>query len=227
MTQDFLPDASAIEAALRRGLEGIGIALDDARIARLIDYLRLLVRWNQAYNLTAVRDPAAMVSRHLLDSLVVLPFVSAPAIADLGTGPGLPGIPLAIARPGLAVHLVESNGKKVRFLREAVRRLELTDVAVIEARAEIGPDPGAPVGQVISRALAALPLLCRLAAPWMAPGGQLLAMKGPGWREELVGLPAGWRIHSNHELAVPGLEAGRHLVILGGPSPDDPRPPRP
>jgi 16S rRNA (guanine527-N7)-methyltransferase len=227
MTQDPLIDAPAIEAALREGSGRIGLPLDDARIGRLVDYLRLLARWNQAYNLTAVRDPAAMVPRHLLDSLVVLPHVTAPAIADLGTGPGLPGIPFAIARPGRAVALVESNGKKARFLREAVRRLDLVDVEVVEARAERGPGARPKVAEVVSRALAALPVLCRLAEPWLAPGGRLLAMKGPGWREELVGLPPGWRVEAAHDLVVPGLEAGRHLVILRGPDPADPRPERP
>jgi 16S rRNA (guanine527-N7)-methyltransferase len=227
MTRDPLADPAAIEAALREGLGRLGLALADDRIARLVDYLRLLARWNEAYNLTAVRDPAAMVPRHLLDSLVVLPHVTAPAIADLGTGPGLPGIPLAIARPGLRVALVESNGKKVRFLREAVRRLGLAEVEVVEARAEQGPGSRPRVEQVVSRALAALPVLCRLAAPWLAEGGRLLAMKGPGWRDELAGLPAGWRVEVVHDLAVPGLEAGRHLVILGGPDSADPRARRP
>lgn len=227
MTRDPLSDPAMIEAVLREGLGRLGLALDDERIARLVDYLRLLARWNQAYNLTAVRDPAAMVPRHLLDSLVVLPHVTAPSIADLGTGPGLPGIPLAIARPGLRVALVESNGKKVRFLREAVRRLGLPEVEVVEARAEQGPGPRPRAGQVVSRALAALPVLCRLAKPWLAPGGRLLAMKGPGWRDELVGLPAGWRVETIHDLSVPGLEAGRLLVILGGPDPADPRAERP
>lgn len=216
-----------LEARLREGSAQLDLGLDDARITRLLDYLALLVRWNQAYNLTAVRDPAAMVSRHLLDSLVILPHVTAAAIADLGTGPGLPGIPLAIARPGLAVRLVESNGKKVRFLREVVRRLDLATVEVVEARAETGPADGARVGQVVSRALAALPLLCRLAAPWLAPDGRLLAQKGPGWHEEMAGLPGGWQVVDRHELLVPGLEARRHLVILRGPESDPVRPTSP
>lgn len=227
MSADLPFDRVSLEARVRDGLVAIGLALDDVAVGRLLDYLALLARWNRAYNLTAVRDPAEMVPRHLLDSLVALPWVTAPAIADLGTGPGLPGIPLAIARPGLRVALVESNGKKVRFLREAVRRLGLAEVEVVEARAEQGPGSRPRVEQVVSRALAALPVLCRLAAPWLAEGGRLLAMKGPGWRDELAGLPAGWRVEVVHDLAVPGLEAGRHLVILGGPDSADPRARRP
>jgi 16S rRNA (guanine527-N7)-methyltransferase len=125
------------------------------------------------------------------------------------------------------VALVESNGKKARFLREAARRLGLADIEIVEARAEEGPGARPRVAQVISRALAALPMLCRLAEPWLVPGGQLLAMKGPGWREEQVGLPPGWRIEAAHDLAVPGLEAARHLVILSGPAPAAPRAERP
>lgn len=221
MSPDQRFDRVPLEARLRDGLAAIGLALDDVAVDRLLDYLALLARWNRAYNLTAVRDPAEMVPRHLLDSLVALPWVTAPAIADLGTGPGLPGIPLAIARPGLAVWLVESNGKKARFLREAVRRLGLHDVAVIEARAEQGPGERGRVGMVVARALAALPALCRLAAPWLLPDGRLVALKGPGWRDECLGLPPGWQVLEAHPLAVPGLEAGRHLVILGGPDPAD------
>jgi 16S rRNA (guanine527-N7)-methyltransferase len=227
MTTESPIPHSDLEDRLREGLGQLGLGLDDLAIARLLDYLALLVRWNQAYNLTAVRDPTAMVSRHLLDSLVVLPHVTAPAIADLGTGPGLPGIPLAIARPGLAVRLVESNGKKVRFMREAVRRLDLAAVEVVEARAETGPADAARVGQVVSRALAALPLLCRLATPWLAPDGRLLALKGPGWQDEAAGMPSGWQVVDSHELFVPGLEARRHLVILRGPESDPVRPTSP
>ncbi|MCM2336733.1 MAG: 16S rRNA (guanine(527)-N(7))-methyltransferase RsmG, partial [Pseudomonas sp.] len=142
--------APALPADLRPTLEaGLReLALDPALAAPLLDYLALLARWNATYNLTAIRDLREMVGKHLLDSLAMHPFVDAlvatgGALADLGTGPGLPGIPLAIVKPGLKVTLVESNGKKARFLREAVRQLGLRDVRVAESRIEALDEPGA------------------------------------------------------------------------------------
>ncbi len=200
-------------AALVGGLAALGIAADAAVVQRLLNYLDLLVRWNQAYNLTAVRDPAAMVPRHLLDSLAVLPWIRGPRVADLGSGAGLPGIPLAILRPRLAFVLVEANGKKARFLRECVRRLMLANVTVVEARAE-GAAHSERADQVVARAVAALPQLAAYAAHWLKAGGELLALKGPDWREELRGLPAGFEHIATHALVVPGLDAGRVLVVL-------------
>ncbi len=200
-------------AALVAGLTALGIVPDESVVQRLLDYLDLLARWNQTYNLTAVRDPDAMVARHLLDSLAVLPWVQGPRVADLGSGAGLPGIPLAILRPGIAFWLVEANGKKARFLRECVRRLALANVSVVEARAE-GAAHEARVDQVVARALAALPELAAYAAHWLEAGGELLALKGPDWREEMRGLPAGFDPVATHVLAVPGLDAGRVLVVL-------------
>ena len=122
---------------------GLGaLELDLALAPRLLDYLALLHRWNGTYNLTAIRDPREMLTKHLLDSLAMARFVDEGRLADLGTGPGLPGIPLAIARPRLQVALVESNGKKARFLREAVRTLGLANARVIESRAEAVAEPG-------------------------------------------------------------------------------------
>lgn len=205
-------------AALVAGLTALGIAPDEAVVQRLLDYLDLLARWNQTYNLTAVRDPDAMVTRHLLDSLAALPWVSGPRVADLGSGAGLPGIPLAILRPQVRFVLVEANGKKARFLRECVRRLGLANVAVVEARAEgAAHDDAAHAGrvdQVVARALAALPELAAYAAHWLGTGGELLALKGPDWREEMRGLPGGFNHVATHVLAVPGLDAGRVLVVL-------------
>jgi 16S rRNA (guanine527-N7)-methyltransferase len=200
-------------AALVAGLSALGIAPDQAVVQRLLDYLDLLARWNQTYNLTAVRDPDAMVTRHLLDSLAALPWVQGPRVADLGSGAGLPGIPLAILRPQVRFVLVEANGKKARFLRECVRRLALANVDVVEARAEGAAHDGR-VDQVVARALAALPELAAYAAHWLEAGGQLLALKGPDWREELRGLPAGFEHIATHTLVVPGLDAGRVLVVL-------------
>ena len=211
---------------LRRTLEsGLAeLALDAALAAPLLDYLALLVRWNQTYNLTAVRDPHAMVVKHLLDSLAMHPFVDALAVtggalADLGTGAGLPGIPLAIVKPGLRVTLVESNGKKARFLREAVRTLGLKHVRVAESRIEAFDEPGAsPYGTyaaITARALASLPLILELGGHLLRPDGQLLAMKGLYPANEIAALPAGWALQAAHLLRVPGLDAERHLIVVG------------
>jgi 16S rRNA (guanine527-N7)-methyltransferase len=210
-------DDPAFTEPLRRrldqGLDALG--LERALAAPLLDYLALLLRWNRTYNLTAVRDPDDMVVRHLLDSLAMHPYVQPGALADLGTGPGLPGIPLAIVRPDLRVTLVESNGKKARFLREAVRQLGLGDRArVAESRAEALDEPGA-YAQVTARALDTLVGILEVGGHLLAPSGRLLAMKGVNPVEEIAALPAGWTALGVHRLAVPGLEAERHLVEVG------------
>jgi len=194
---------------LESGLQALG--LDTALAPRLLDYLALLERWNRTYNLTAIRDPREMLIKHLLDSLAMARFVDVGRLADLGTGPGLPGIPLAIARPGLQVALVESNGKKARFLREAVRTLGLGNARVLESRAE---DVAEPEGfeWITARALDRLSGILAVGGHLLAPGGHLLAMKGQLPREEIAELPAGWTVTAVHPLAVPGLGAERHLV---------------
>ena len=203
-----------LRPALESGLRELG--LDPAFAEPLLAYLALLARWNQTYNLTAVRDPHEMVGKHLLDSLAMHPFVDALAarggnLADLGTGPGLPGIPLAIVKPGLKVTLVESNGKKARFLREAVRQLGLKDVRVAEARIEAVDEPGA-YDAITARALATLPLIVELGGHLLKPGGVLLAMKGVYPSEEIAGLPTGWTATASHPLRVPGVTGERHLI---------------
>ena len=194
------------------------LQLDPALETPLLEYLALLLRWNRTYNLTAVRDPREMVTKHLLDSLAMHPYVdglarSGGALADLGTGAGLPGIPLAIAKPGLRVTLVESAGKKARFMREAVRQLKLVDVQVAESRIEALDMPGA-FDAITARALATLPLLVEWGGPLLRPGGRLLAMKGVEPAEEIAALPAGWEVEAIHPLRVPGLPAQRHLVVV-------------
>jgi 16S rRNA (guanine527-N7)-methyltransferase len=198
-----------LEAGLR------DLHLDPALAAPLLDYLGLLVRWNGTYNLTAIRDPREMVAKHLLDSLAMHPWLDGVgSLADLGTGPGLPGIPLAIARPGLRVTLVESNGKKARFMREAVRQLGLSGVRVAESRIEAVDEPGA-YDAITARALATLPLILELGGHLLKPEGVLLAMKGAHPADELAALPPGWEARGSHRLRVPGLEAERHLVVVG------------
>ncbi len=203
----------ALRTELEQGLAALG--LDTGALApRLLDYLALLARWNRTYNLTAIRDPQAMVTRHLLDSLAMQPFVPAGTLADLGTGPGLPGIPLAIARPDVRVTLVESNGKKARFLREAVRTLGLTNARVAESRAEALDEPGA-YDAITARALDTLAGIVAVGGHLLKPGGQLLAMKGVRPDDEIAALPAGWALRALHPLHVPGLSEERHLAMVG------------
>ena len=202
----------ALRQRLDDGLHALG--LDLALATPLLDYLGLLLRWNRTYNLTAIRDPDEMVVRHLLDSLAMHPHVQPGALADLGTGPGLPGIPLAIARTDLQVALVESNGKKARFLREAVRHLKLGNARVLESRAEAVAEPGA-YAQITARALDTLDGILAVGGHLLAPQGRLLAMKGMHPAEEIAALPPGWTALAVHPLTVPGLDAERHLVEVG------------
>ncbi|WP_244244201.1 16S rRNA (guanine(527)-N(7))-methyltransferase RsmG [Marilutibacter alkalisoli] len=203
---------------LETGLTGLG--LDPALSTPLLDYLALLARWNRAYNLTAIRNPREMLVKHLLDSLAMHAFVNdiaaaGGALADLGTGAGLPGIPLAITKPGLRVALVESNGKKARFMREAIRKLDLAPrVRVLESRIEAVDEAGA-FDAITARALATLPLIIELGGPLLKPDGVLLAMKGTHPDDEIAALPAGWTLRASHRLDVPGLDAERHLIVVG------------
>jgi len=207
---------SGVDAAIARDLEsGLrAMGLDTALASPLQAYLALLDRWNRAYNLTAIRDPREMVGKHVLDSLAMQPYVrDLDTLADLGTGAGFPGIPLALALPDLRVTLVESNGKKARFLREAVRTLQLDNARVAESRIEALDEPAA-YDAITARALATLPLILQLGGHLLRPGGQLLAMKGARPDDEIAALPSGWRLQSVHALTVPGLAAERHLVVV-------------
>lgn len=212
MTDHTLP--SGVADALERGLSAMG--LEAALAPPLLTYLTLLDRWNRTYNLTAIRDPLEMVTRHLLDSLAMRPYLEAGTLADLGTGPGLPGIPLAIARPKLQVTLVESNGKKARFMREVVRQLGLINARVAETRAEALAEPGA-YDYLTARAMDTLAGIIAVGGHLLRPGGRLLAMKGVYPHDEIAQLPAGWRVEQVLPLQVPGLTGERHLVVVAGP----------
>ncbi len=202
----------ALRAELDAGLAALG--LETALATPLLDYLALLDRWNRTYNLTAIRDPREMVAKHLLDSLAMHAYVrDIGTLADLGSGAGLPGIPLAIAVPALEVTLVESNGKKARFLREAVRTLRLRNARVAEVRAENFDEPGM-FDAITARALATLAELLAVGAHLLAPGGRLLAMKAARPHDEIAALPSGWRVEAVRPLTVPGLDAERHLVVV-------------
>ena len=202
----------ALRPELDTGLRALG--LDPALAEPLLAYLALLARWNATYNLTAIRDPREMLVKHLLDSLAMHAHLDGiESLADLGTGPGLPGIPLAIARPGLQVTLVESNGKKARFLREAARQLKLGNASVVESRIETF-DAAGRFDAITARALATLPLILQLGGHLLQPQGRLLAMKGVVPDDEIAALPAGWRVAAVHPLRVPGLDAERQLVEI-------------
>lgn len=199
---------------LHAGIAELGLVLPAETEARLLAYLALLAKWNRTYNLTAVRDEAAMVSLHLLDSLAVLPHLGAiRSLADVGSGGGLPGIPLALARPELQVSLIESSHKKASFLKQAKIELELANVTIECARAEEA-QASPPFAAVISRAFSDLADFVRVAGHLLAPGGRLLAMKGTHPQEEISRLPAGWRVQQCIPLGVPGLAAQRHLIVI-------------
>jgi 16S rRNA (guanine527-N7)-methyltransferase len=199
---------------LEQGLAALAVPLPPEASERLLAYITLLHKWNRVYNLTAIRAPQQMLSHHLLDSLAVLPCLpSAKSIADIGTGPGLPGIPLAVARPETAVALVESNHKKATFLTQAKLELKLDNVQVICERVEAFQPPE-KFGVVISRAFSDLAEFVGLARHLCAPGGVLAAMKGLYPHEELAALPGDVTVEKVFPVKVPGLEAERHLVLI-------------
>jgi 16S rRNA (guanine527-N7)-methyltransferase len=202
-----------LHVKLDAGLAELGLSFDAAIEQRFLDYIALLHKWNKVYNLTAVREPQKMLYQHVLDSLAVLPFIKGPRLLDVGSGAGLPGIPLAIARPDLSVTLLDSNHKKTVFLRQACIELALTNVVVVCERVETW-QPDMRFDQVISRAFSDLGEFVRLAGHLCAPGGTLLGMKGLYPFEELAQLPAGTKAEQVIPLNVPGLEAQRHLVLL-------------
>lgn len=208
-----IADGGGFARARRELIAGLAaLCLSPALAEPLIEYQRHLARWNRAYNLTAVRDPEQMARRHLLDSLAVLPYVETPLL-DVGSGAGLPGLPLAIARPDLAVTLLDAAGKKARFLRHIVRELRLPNVEVVESRIE-NYRPQRPFATVISRAFSSLGDFLRLTASLVTVDGRWLAMKATLARDELETLPAGLAIREIQPLHVPGLAEQRQLVIV-------------
>jgi 16S rRNA (guanine527-N7)-methyltransferase len=207
---------SLLAAQLAAGIEVLGLALPHETQTHLLQYLALIRKWNQVHNLTAVREPEAMLVRHLLDSLAVLPHITGPRIADIGSGAGLPGIPLALARPQWHVTLVEINHKKAAFLRQVQIELNLKNVEVTAERVE-NFHPADRFDVVISRAFSDLADFAGLAGHLCTPrsgGGRLAAMKGVYPHEEVVQLPAQFMVEKILPLAVPGLEAERHLVLI-------------
>lgn len=203
------PDARTV---LVDGARELGLALDDAQVAKLLQLLDLVTEWNAKFNLTAIREPLDMVRKHLLDSLTVQPWIEGPFVVDVGTGAGFPGLPLAIVNPQLRFTLIDSIQKKIRFVEHAATALGLDNVRAIAVRAEAHRSEQRAT-TVVSRALSALPAFVEYAGHLCTKQGRLLAMKGRHPTDEIAALPRGWR-HRVERLRVPGLDDERTLVIL-------------
>lgn len=206
------PDrVDADRRSLAEGVQSLGLAVPAAARDGMLAFRDLLVRWNRVHNLTAVRDPRQMIARHLLDSLAVAPYLVGSRCLDVGSGAGLPGIPLALAEPERQFTLLDSRAKRTRFLRQAVIELELGNVEVVHSRVEVFHPPTL-YDTVVSRAFARLTEFIRVAGPLCAPSGELLAMKGAWDNAEAPALPGPWRIEGAVRLRVPGLRGERHLI---------------
>jgi 16S rRNA (guanine527-N7)-methyltransferase len=205
--------AIAQEDQLEQGLAALDIALPEAARQKLLAYAALLYKWNRTYNLTALRDPDQAVSHHLLDSLAVLSFVPAGSLLDVGSGGGMPGIPLAIARPDLPVTLLDSNSKKSAFLQQAAIELALPNISVHGGRVE-QYHPSVGFSAITARAFSELADFVNLSRHLLAGGGRWLAMKGVMPHAEIARLPADITVEAVHRLVVPGVDGERHLVAM-------------
>ncbi|MFD2645943.1 16S rRNA (guanine(527)-N(7))-methyltransferase RsmG [Pseudomonas japonica] len=198
---------------LSTGARQLGLELTGEQLEQLLAYLALLIKWNKAYNLTAVRDPDEMVSRHLLDSLSVMAFIHGPRWLDVGSGGGMPGIPLSILHPDKQVTVLDSNGKKTRFLTQVKLELKLDNLTVIHKRVEEF-QPAQPFTGIISRAFSSMENFTNWTRHLGDSQTQWLAMKGLHPADELVALPADFKVDSEQALTVPGCQGQRHLLIL-------------
>jgi len=195
------------------GARALALELDEAQLAKLVAHLDLLDEWNARMNLTAIRDRPSQLTKHLLDSLAVQPYLVGQRIADVGSGAGFPGIPLAIVEPGRQFALIESTGKKCRFLEHVRDTLGLANVEVVQSRAE-SYRPEVRFDTVLARAVGPLADLVKVAGSLVVGGGRLLAMKGRYPADELAARLKGWKVAAVHPLTVPGLAEERHLVEL-------------
>jgi 16S rRNA (guanine527-N7)-methyltransferase len=202
-----------LDRRLANGAGEIGLSLGRGERDKLLEYLALLEKWNQVYNLTAIRDREKMVSGHLLDCLAIVPYVTGARVLDAASGAGFPGIPIAVARPDIQVVLLDSNHKKAAFLRQAVADLQLNNATVVCERVETWL-AGEKFDCIISRAFAEIAEFIALTGHLLAPGGVFAAMKGVHPYEEIERLPADFRVRQVHGFAVPGLGAQRHLVMI-------------
>lgn len=198
---------------LTDGLRDLTIELSAEQCDKILHYLHLLIIWNQAYNLTAVRNSLEHVSRHILDSLSVIPHVSGSIFLDVGTGAGLPGVPLSIALPEKQWYLLDSNGKRTRFLTQCVIELKLKNVTVVHSRIENWLPP-VTIDGIISRAFSSLGSMVQVCDRIAGPGTVIFAMKAHVEEEEQTSLPEGYMIDGTHSLKIPGSEARRQLVVI-------------
>jgi 16S rRNA (guanine527-N7)-methyltransferase len=207
-------DRASFCKVLADGARALQLNLSDAQIAQLMDFLALLSKWNAVYNLTAVRDPAQMVTQHLLDSLAAVPaFDDAKNVLDVGAGGGLPGIVLAIARPDMRVSMIDTVHKKTAFLTQVKAELGLKNVTVHTARVE-QLQVAEKFDVITSRAFAELADFVNWSGHLLSNCGRFIAMKGVLPQEEITRLPAGWRVAEVRPLNVPGLNAERHLIFI-------------
>jgi len=202
-----------LQKLLAQGLIDLGIDATERQTSQLLRYLELMQKWNKAYNLTAIRDPQQMLVRHLLDSLAVVPHIAQTDLIDVGSGGGLPGIPLAILSPQQAITTLDSNSKKTRFQSQVKIELGLTNLEVIHGRVEALENR--QFSQVISRAFASIIDMVTLSQGLLAEKGVFLAMKGRYPDAELAELPLQFRLQQSYALHIPGLEEERHLLVLG------------
>ena len=201
---------NATAELLLQGAKELGLSLNDGQLRQLSDFLRLIQKWNRAYNLVGVSDSHILVTKHLLDCLSVAPYINEGPVLDVGSGAGLPGIPLAIARPDISFILLDSNGKKTRFMRQAAIELELENIEVVHSRVQEYV-ARTPPKMLLSRAFAHLHEALQLLTEQCAPGGQVGIMLG----EEPQHVPeiSGLNFTTIHKLIVPGLNSQRHLLL--------------
>ncbi len=197
---------------LQQGLAEMGLGYQPGQLDMLLDFLVLMNKWNKAYNLTAIRDVEQMATLHILDSLAVLPYINGPRVADIGTGAGLPGIPLAVLSADTEFVLVDSNSKKTRFVQQAVLELKLDNVHVVHSRVE-DFQPEQLFSTVMMRAFANMKTIMRLTRHLLAENGRLLAMKGVNPVQELQEIEENGQVIP---LSVPGIEAERCLICIEG-----------
>src|SRR5574343_475900 len=207
-------DRAAIADVLQQGIAALELNLDEAQVSKLLDYLALLNKWNSVYNLTSVRDPMQMVTLHVLDSLAAVPaFAGAQNVLDVGAGGGLPGMVLAISRPDMKVAMIDTVHKKTAFLNQVKAELGLANVTVYTKKVQ-ELEVKSKFDVITSRAFADLSDFVNWAGHLLQEGGQFIALKGTAPEDERERLPAPWKVRKLQPLAVPGLDAERHLVFI-------------